>query len=305
MGRTSGVGVFLSIAGCDLVHKILAALLLIAAALKGHQLATEPVLGDGFLNSRWLLIVTVEFELLLGLWLLTGCWLRPTWAATLACFAFFFGISLYRALSGQASCGCFGRVSVNPWYTAMLDLAIVIALLWWRPKGQGFLSVGRFERLPGRAIVALGGWFLLAVPTAIAMGIYQPPSLSAAGDIVGSDPVVLLKPETWIGKQFPLLAYVDIGDRLKEGEWVTLLYHHDCPKCQEAMKELKMVANQTGGLQLALIEMPPYGETSGDISTSGLFVRGRLQAVKDWFAKTPVLLVLNQGQVVRVGEVSP
>jgi thiol-disulfide isomerase/thioredoxin len=133
------------------------------------------------------------------------------------------------------------------------------------------------------------------------MGIYQPALLSVAGDIVGDEPIVLLEPETWIGKSFPLLDYTDIGAKLKEGEWLALLYHHDCPKCQDAMKQLKAVANQADGLRVALIEMPPYGKTPGDIGAPELFVMSRLLAVKDWFAQTPVLLVLSEGQVVRVG----
>ena len=50
----------------------MAFLLLTAAALKGYDLATEPVLGGGLFNSRWVLIGVVEMELFFGLWLLAG-----------------------------------------------------------------------------------------------------------------------------------------------------------------------------------------------------------------------------------------
>jgi hypothetical protein len=109
--------------GYDVVRIVLGVLLLSAAGLKAHQLATEPVLSTGLLDSRWLLMATVEFELLFGLWLLGNIWPKPTWAAALACFGLFTCVSLYKALSGYATCGCFGRVSVNPWYTATLDLS--------------------------------------------------------------------------------------------------------------------------------------------------------------------------------------
>ena len=46
--------------------------LLVAAALKTHQLATEPVPGISLLESRWFLVGVVELELLLGLWLVSG-----------------------------------------------------------------------------------------------------------------------------------------------------------------------------------------------------------------------------------------
>jgi len=56
----------------DIVAKLLAALLLIAAALKGWQLLTEPVANSDIWSYRPFLILTVEFELALGLWLLSG-----------------------------------------------------------------------------------------------------------------------------------------------------------------------------------------------------------------------------------------
>jgi hypothetical protein len=99
--------------GCRTVSLLIAAVLLIAAALKGHQLASEPMLGHGLLDSRWLLIGVVEFELFFGLWLLAGIWPKRTCAAALGCFTLFTCVSLYKALSGYATCGCFGRVPVN------------------------------------------------------------------------------------------------------------------------------------------------------------------------------------------------
>ena len=81
-------------------------------------------------------MATVEFELFFGLWLLAGILPKPTWAAALVCFGLFACVSLYKALSGYASCGCFGRVPVSPWYTVTFDLAIIASLVRWRPKRQ-------------------------------------------------------------------------------------------------------------------------------------------------------------------------
>ena len=61
-----------TVAGYDMVRIGLGVLLLTAAALKGHQLATEPVAETGLLTSRWFLIGVVEFELFFGLCLLAG-----------------------------------------------------------------------------------------------------------------------------------------------------------------------------------------------------------------------------------------
>jgi hypothetical protein len=115
--------------GYDIVRIAVGLLLLTAAGLKAHQLATQPILGNGLLNSRWLLIIAVAFELLLSLILLANVWPKPTWAASLACFGLFACVSLYKAMSGHASCGYFGRVPVNPWYTATIDLIIIVSLV--------------------------------------------------------------------------------------------------------------------------------------------------------------------------------
>jgi hypothetical protein len=47
---------------------------------------------------------------------------------------------------------------------------------------------------------------------------YTETTLSDAGEIIGDGKIVVLEPEKWIGKRFPLLDYIDIGDRLKEGK---------------------------------------------------------------------------------------
>ena len=59
----------------DVVRVVLGLLLLVAAGLKGYQLATEPLVAAGVLNSGWFLIGTVEFEFFLGLWL---CEVHPS-----------------------------------------------------------------------------------------------------------------------------------------------------------------------------------------------------------------------------------
>jgi len=58
--------------GFDVVRVVAALLLLVAAALKTHQLSTEPVIGTGLIESRPFLMATVEFELLFGVWLISG-----------------------------------------------------------------------------------------------------------------------------------------------------------------------------------------------------------------------------------------
>jgi hypothetical protein len=113
---------------------LLSAVLLTATALKMHQLATGPVVENSLFTTRWFLIGLVEFELALGLWLLIGAYPRQARLAALMAFAVFCVVSLYQALSGEESCGCFGKAPVSPWYTALFDLAAVAALWFWHPE---------------------------------------------------------------------------------------------------------------------------------------------------------------------------
>jgi len=116
-----------------LVRWALGLLLLVAGILKAHQLATEPVANTDIFSYRWSLTGQVYFELIFGVWLLSGLHKRLAWLTAVGCFVFFSGVTLYKALSGAATCGCFGKVDVNPWHTLILDVSAVAALLVFRP----------------------------------------------------------------------------------------------------------------------------------------------------------------------------
>ncbi len=112
----------------------LGSLLLTAAVLKGYQLATGPVAEAGLLTSRWFLVLVVEFESILGVWLLASKrFPRLTWMVTIGCFGIFTGVSLHEAACGQPNCGCFGKLLVPPQATFVLDLGIVAALYYGAP----------------------------------------------------------------------------------------------------------------------------------------------------------------------------
>ena len=285
--------------GWHLVRVAVAGLLLTASALKCWQLATEPVIGISLLESRWLLMATVEFELLFAIWLLANIWAKPTWAAALACFGLFTCVSVCKVLSGHASCGCFGRISVSPWYTGGLDLAILASLLRWRPKESCFTIQ--------RATVVLVIWLLVGVPAAFVMGSYTNAKLSDAGKIIGDGKVVVIEPEKWIGKRFPLLPYIEdipgtlksgqplLRKRLTEGEWIVMLYHYDCPKCLEEIPRYEALAHCSAAddltvPQVLLVEVPPYsdGQAVG-LSPDTPCALGRLSNKNEWFVETPAV----------------
>ena len=60
------------LSGSDIVLKVLGLLLLAATVLKGLELLSVPVAGKDLWSSRPFLILTVEFELALAIWLLSG-----------------------------------------------------------------------------------------------------------------------------------------------------------------------------------------------------------------------------------------
>jgi hypothetical protein len=290
--------------GYDVVRIAVGLLLLTAAGLKAHQLATEPVLGTGLLDSRWLLMAVVEFELLLGLCLLANLWPKPTWAVALACFGAFTCVSLYKALSGHATCGCFGRVTVDPWYTATLDLSLVFSLLVWRPKEQELAFPLRFRWPSGRVIAVLTIWICVGFSAGLAMGNYTDTTLSEAGEVIGHGRICVLSPEMWVGKRFPLLEYIDIGDQLTRGNWTVLMYQHDCPRCREAISSLMRSPSgdiTATSLPLALVEMPPYAcQAASGLASIPHCVCGRLRDVREWFTKTPVWIRLRDGTVTGI-----
>lgn len=287
----------------ELIRRLLAIVLLVAALLKGHQLATGPIAGDSLFASRGFLIGLVEAELLFGLWLLVGLHPQLTWRATFGCFLAFSGIALAKMLSGEPSCGCFGRVFVPPWLTLALDAAAVAALLRWRPGGRRGPSVLSHPR---RAAVFLVTALLVGVPMAAVMSRFRPATITAWGNLLGAGDLVVLEPESWVGGRFPLLEHIDIGNELARGYWIVVLYHHDCQACREAIpgyeRRARAIASQWDAPRIALIEMPPYAPAGdGIVAVNSPCVSGRLNDARDWFITTPAEIRMRDSIVTTTG----
>ena len=109
------------------VLRVLLGLMLVAAGgLKALQLATEPVVARGIFESRWVLLVAIEIELLLGLLLLVGLYPQQTRRAAMLLFGLLAGVALTKILSGESSCGCFGTMRLSPWF-ALAQVAQFLA----------------------------------------------------------------------------------------------------------------------------------------------------------------------------------
>lgn len=108
---------------------LLGLLLLVAALLKGLDLATDPFLGKAFIRQQLLELALIQIETLVGVGLLLGIINRVAWSVSVLFFAAGGVYSAYKLLEKADSCGCFGFVEVHPGITLSIDLVAVIVLL--------------------------------------------------------------------------------------------------------------------------------------------------------------------------------
>lgn len=286
------------------VLTFLGLVLLVAAGLKAHQLATEPTAERELFSHRGFLILWVEVEIVLGLWFLSRLARRASWLAAVLCFLAFGVFTLHRALAGETSCGCFGRIEINPWHTFVFDLAALVALSLFRPDlGRSVPTSHARLRFAATAALTLAA----GIPVGLAAALYMPARLSADGQIAGDKRVVLLEPEQWVGARCPILKHIDIGDRLAKGHWTVVLYHHDCPHCQERVpefeREVRERAARLGDAKTAMVELAPYAPANKSLLPHDTpCMKGRVSDARDWFVETPTILTLVDGAVVDARE---
>jgi hypothetical protein len=169
---------------------VIAGLLLAAAALfKVHEALTVYIAPwrEGIWESYEFFLLQIPLEFALGVWILSGVFRKAAWiAGTLAFFAFII-ITLAKGILGFESCGCFGRVHVNPWHTLFIvDIPIFLLLLIFRPKGEKLLPPPwphPFHAL-ATAIPAIG-FMAIAAPLLVAFR----PEFKKPGDWTSVKPV--------------------------------------------------------------------------------------------------------------------
>jgi hypothetical protein len=312
-------------------------LLVGAAVLKAAQLIFDP--ASVVLNplGRYFLPVQVGIELTLGLLVLSGLYWRTLRWVVAALFGAFAGYSLYLAIGGAASCGCFGSLRVNPWWTFGLDIAVVVGLLSSvlverrsrnidRPRTAALFNPERSARVTravavgaglndvsadtrrGRrqAVVAIAG--IAVVCTALLFRYAGQQTALGDGNLTSVGGLVILEPERWIGQKLPIAASVDLD--LSSGDWIVLLHRHDCPECLEQVPKYEQRA--AAGERVALVEVPPFDRAGSDtffaakkvsdplgsVPRSPLY--GRLTEDHEWFVQTPVEIRLVDGRVSAV-----
>lgn len=194
-------------------------------------------------------------------------------------------------------------MKVSPWLTFTMDVCMVGLLFACKPENRIFrvhvlVSELMSERRFRRTVVMVISWLSVAVPVTMMMTSVSEHSLAELGtEFIGSDgrKTTLLEPETWTGKEFPLLPYIEppeVREQLKTGEWTVVLYHHDCPKCKETISELV----SKGTPNVVCIEMPPYGDA---ILPQGIAVATLAtgNGGYDWFVETPCVFPIHSGVI--------
>jgi hypothetical protein len=280
------------------VETLLAAVLLAAAVLKALQLADGSSRAIIASAHALVLVAVIQAELLLSIWLLVGGASQPRFRCAVACFSLFALVASYEALHAMPSCGCFGNIKVPPLITASFDISAVAAL--WLTRPQRTAAAKSPISRHGLALGVVVAFFSVLLWTGYALRVKAAMTANPNGDLV------ILQPTNWIGKQFPLFDSIGRADELRSGRWLVVLYHHDCESCQQAIPEYRVVAEKADGInqvRVAFIAMPPFAAPGEDpVPTSAAYLHLSLRPDHDWFATTPVVAALQDGQVIFAAE---
>ena len=89
---------------------------------------------------------------------------------------------------------------------------------------------------------------------------------------------------------------------------VVLLYHYDCPDCLEAIPLYDQMgrdlSDNNNAIRIAFIEVPPYGPLAASpIPPETLCLEGKLDPSKKWYLTTPLVVVIENGSVIKSWEV--
>jgi hypothetical protein len=269
-------------------------LLVLAAVLKAVQVWYDPSSSLTYPWGGLLLSIQIGTEFVIGFFVLSKVYWRGIRWVVISLFSAFAAYSLYLAANRAASCGCFGPIRISPWWSFSLDLTVVLGLLISASRLEpiaeakfGHLAWCKFHRM---AILVL----ITVAVLGTAFAIWSVGRRTWVGrDLLAIGSASILEPEEWVGKYLPIADFLDTD--LSSGEWIAVLYRHDCPDCLEILPHYQQLAlmNQ----RIALVEVPPYGDLT---SAENGCHRCRLKNDRDWFVQTPVELRLRDGVVAAV-----
>lgn len=277
----------------------LAMVLLLAGVLKIYGVVVN---GDRLLGSTFLAACAIAVEVGVAVVLMVDPNGRRALLTGVGFFTVLALVAWFEAQMGRTNCGCFGPLHVNPWFTLAFDLSVAAVLVALIPRPAAPSDCrGRWSFAKWMSLVhgfnvhtrAVFGLMLLSIAaTAVTRGIT--PTRLPPGKTI-------LRPQEWLGKRVPILDEIDNGDALSRGEWLMVLYRHDCPVCNQELPrfmELAQRRSMTGATgRIAAVELPPYGEDRSVNSTLEPLWYSRLSASSIWFVTTPTVLHLIDGKL--------
>ncbi|HEY1378500.1 MAG TPA: DUF1573 domain-containing protein [Gemmataceae bacterium] len=155
---------------------LLGLVLLTAAGLKLYGLNVTALPRVGWFATPQVQLVVAEWELVLGLWLLSGAAPAGAWLAAVGTFLAFAAVSGYFGWIGVASCGCLGVIRASPWTAFGVDVAALLLLAATRPSFR--TTSLRVSFRP--AVIPLGAAVILVFLTGIGAVLYGSPAAALA-----------------------------------------------------------------------------------------------------------------------------
>jgi hypothetical protein len=163
-----------------IVRWALGGLLLATAGLKLYGLGVSAVPRVGWFAQPGVQLTAAEWEVVLGLWLVTGAYPAGGWAAAVGTFLAFAGVSGYLGATGVTACGCLGAVPASPRWAFGADAAALVLLAVGRPR-RGAVPTGELRPAARAGLIWVGGVaaFLVGL-TAAGAGVYGSPDAALA-----------------------------------------------------------------------------------------------------------------------------
>ncbi len=305
-------------------------LLIVASALKAHQMFTEPIVSKGLWESWVFFLIAVPLEMGLGIWLISGLFRKAGWLLGVLSFGFFVGVTAYKAAAGELTCGCFGGIHVNPWITLLtIDVPLFFSLLIFYPKGEKLLPPPWPHPFHCLAV---------AIPASLLLGALVP-TLAFNKPPDRGEKYVVINPGNWQNNpkpkpdQVPIVAdpdiepnlsvhqtaaepneadlpdwqlmlnHVDIARQLLRDVRIVFFYHYDCPDCAVAIPLYSQYSKELAAdeqIQFAFIKGPPFGPDDQDpIPADTTALVGKLDQSRDWIFESPLIFLLKDGRLVK------
>lgn len=298
--KTSNCKIFL--------YRLIGLILVLASIAKGYELQTTTLMGGSFFELEWFRIVQVNFELILGLLLLVGWMRRLICKITLILFCIFLPVTAYKIVTGAPSCGCFGRLEIDPRLILCLDIFVILLMVSTEIKSCMPTVGPRPFVLEKKGIlcVILATSIIFIVTLNIIFMSSRYHAIESKNESFGqTGSVVLLNPFTWPNKVFPLLPYMNNSDILHKGRWLVLLHHPDCHICEQVLPNFKRLASELksthADVQIAMVSLLPRAlDDKENLVLIDNIHHLELTNDRAWYAQTPILILLKNGVVTEV-----